>query len=93
MLNARMEQNASSDDARQAAILIAAIEATEATIAVAGALAAERRRIDLAGLEEEVGRICAACLAAPAGAAGAVRARLEGLLRTLDRLHGTLAEA
>ena len=78
-------------EARQTIVLLAAIEAMEATFAVAEALAAERRRIDLDGLEAEVGRICAACLAAPRGATPAVRARLEALVRLLDRLQGALA--
>ncbi len=80
-----------TSEARQASVLLAAIEAMEATFAVAGALVAERRRIDLEGLEAEVERLCAACLAAPRGAAAAVRGRLEGLLRSLDRLRAALA--
>jgi hypothetical protein len=78
-------------EARQAAVLFAAIEAMEATIAVADALATERRGIDLAGLEDEVGRICMASLAAPRSTVPAVRARLEGLLRRLDQLRAALA--
>ncbi|WP_244407211.1 hypothetical protein [Roseomonas fluvialis] len=77
--------------ARQTAVLIAAIDAMEATLAVAEALARERRRIDLAGLEAEVSRICAAALAAPRAAAADVRLRLEALVRALDRLRGGLA--
>lgn len=88
-----MDSPAAPDDARQTIVLLAAIEAMEATLAVAAALVAERRRIDLDGLDDEVGRICAACLAAPRGATAAVRARLEVLLRQLDRLHGALAES
>lgn len=78
-------------EARQAAVLLAAIEAMDATLAVAEALAAEGRRIDLDGLEAEVERLCTACLVAPRGAAPAVRGRLAGLLRQLDRLHGAIA--
>lgn len=78
-------------EARQAAVLLAAIDAMEATIAVADALATERRRIDLAGLEDEVGRICVASLAAPRSTVQAVRGRLEGLLRRLDQLRAALA--
>jgi hypothetical protein len=77
--------------ARQTAVLVAAIEAMEGTLAVAEALAAGRRRIDLVGLEAEIGRICAACLAAPRGAAPEIRLRLEALLRALDRLRAGLA--
>lgn len=83
--------DSTSAGAHQTIVLLAAIEAMEATFAVAEALVAERRRIDLDGLEEEVGRICAACLAAPRGATPAVRARLESMLRLLDRLQGALA--
>jgi hypothetical protein len=77
--------------ARQTAALIAAIEAMEGTLAVAEALAAGRRRIDLAGLEAEIGRICAASLAAPRKAAPDIRARLQALLRAHDRLRAGLA--
>jgi hypothetical protein len=80
-----------SPSARQTAVLIAAIEAMEGTLAVAGALAAEHRRIDLAGLEAEIGRICAASLAAPRHAAPDIRARLQALLRAHDRLRAGLA--
>lgn len=82
-----------TSEARQASVLLAAIEAMEATFAVAEALVAERRRIDLGGLEVEMERLCVACLATPRGAAPAVRARLEGLLRLLDRLRAALAPA
>lgn len=77
--------------ARQTAVLVATIDAMEATLAVAEALVLERRRIDLAGLEAEIGRICAACLAAPRAAAPGIRLRLEGLVRALDRLRTGLA--
>lgn len=77
-------------EARQAAVLFAAIEAMEATLTVAEALVTQGRRIDLDGLETEVERVCAACLAAPRSAVPAVRARLEGLLRLHDRLQGAI---
>ena len=47
---------------------------------------AERRRIDLAGLDAEIGRICAASLAVPRQAAPDIRARLQALLRDLSLL-------
>lgn len=78
-------------EARQTTALLAAIEAMEATISVAGALVAEGRRIDLAGLEGEVGRLCAASLAAPRPAAPVVLGRLSGLLRRIEGLQGALA--
>lgn len=76
--------------ARETVVLMAAIEAMEATLAVAGALAAGRRRIDLAGLEEEIGRLCAAALAAPKEAVPAIRLKLEALRLALDRLRAGL---
>jgi hypothetical protein len=80
-----------ASSARETAALIAAIEAMEGTLAVAGALAAERRRIDLAGLDAEIGRICAASLVVPRQAAPDIRARLQALLRAHDRLRAGLA--
>ena len=73
--------------ARQTVALVAAIEAMAATLAVAEALAVERRRIDLTGLEAEVGRICAAAVVAPRDAAPDLRLRLEALRQALDRLR------
>lgn len=78
-------------DSRQATILLAAVEAMEATLAVAEALVAERRAVDLSGLEAETSRLCAACLAAPRAMAPALRLRLESVLRAHDRLRAALA--
>jgi hypothetical protein len=78
-------------EARQAAGLLAAIEAMEATLRVAAALAAEGRRVDLAGLEAEMGRLCAACLVAPEAMLPALRGRLAVLLGLVDALAARLA--
>ncbi len=78
-------------EARQAAGLLAAVEAMEATLGVAAALAAEGRRVDLAGLEAEMGRLCAACLVAPEAMLPALRGRLAALLRLVDALAMRLA--
>lgn len=86
-----MTQADTTAEARQTAGLLAAIEAMEATLAVAGALASERRRIDLGGLDAEIGRLCAAALAAPRAAVPEVRVRLEALVAALDRLRVGLA--
>ena len=77
--------------ARQAAGLLAALEAMEGTLSLAEALLDQGRHIDLAGLEAEMERLCVASLAAPQGALGAVRLKLEALLRALDRLRAGLA--
>ena len=78
--------------AQQTAVLLAAIEAMETTLALAAALAGEGRAIDLGGLDDEVERICCACLAAPGSTVGAVRARLIGLRGQVDRLTAVLAD-
>ena len=78
-------------EARQASVLLAAIEAMEATLALAEAFAAERRPIDLDGLEDEIGRLCVACLAAPRSALPALRARLMALVGLVDRLRAAMA--
>ncbi|MBR0649326.1 hypothetical protein GXW78_06610 [Roseomonas terrae] len=80
-------------EARQATALLAAIEAIEAMVAVAVALVGERRRIELDGLEAEVERLCAACLAAPRSAVPAVRVRLLGLVSRLDGLRDAMPRA
>jgi len=81
----------SGADPRQAAILLAAVDALEGTLAVAEALVAERRAVDLAGLDAQMGRLCTAALAAPRAMAPALRLRLESLLRAHDRLRAALA--
>jgi hypothetical protein len=78
-------------DCRQAAILLAAIDAMEGTLSLAEALLARRRAVDLAGLDREIGRLCVAVLAAPRSAAPALRLRLESLRRVHDRLAAALA--
>ena len=54
-----------TSEARQASVLLAAIEAMEATFAVAEALVAERRRIDLGGLEVSFSAVSTAISAPP----------------------------
>jgi hypothetical protein len=78
-------------EGRQAAVLLAAIDALRATLDVAAALVTQGRRIDLSGLEEEASRLCAAALAAPPAAVPAVRRGLESLCLALDRLQASLA--
>lgn len=77
--------------ATETEILLAAIEAMQSTVSVAEALALGQRRIDLAGLENEVARLCTAALAVPKDSVPAVRAKLEALRNALDRLQAGLA--
>jgi hypothetical protein len=72
----------------------AAIESLSATLALADALVASGRAVDLAGLEEEVEAICAALLLAPPSAAARdLRPALERLVGQVDRLRAGLAVA
>ena len=55
-------------------------------LTVARALAEMRRPIDLTGLDDAVGRLCAACLDLPPEAGRELRPRLWRLLAELDAL-------
>lgn len=64
----------------------AATEAMLGTIAVARALVEGGRRVDLAGLDREIGTICAAALALPAAEGQQLRPTLETLAQAVDGL-------
>ncbi len=55
-------------------------------LTLARALAASRRPLDLAGLDDLAGRLAAACLDLPPEQGRALRPRLQGLLAELDAL-------
>ena len=82
---------AQASEARQTAGLLAAMDAMETTLTLAIALVGEGRNVDLAGLEAEMGRLCAASLAAPTAAVPVVRRRLQNLVTTLDQLRAGLS--
>lgn len=69
----------------------AMIEGALATVRTARALAEGRRRIDLAGLDDMVGRICARALDLPPAAGRKLRPRLIALDDELRRLGEALA--
>lgn len=74
-----------SDDARMAAVEGLAGKAVGA-LRLAGALAQGGRRLDLAGLDQMVGRLCAQALDLPPAQGRMVRPLLLALLRELDAL-------
>ena len=82
---------ASADAALAAAL--AAIAAMERTLSVARALVEAGRRIELAGLESEAARLCAALACMPEGSAARLRPPLHALTGELDRLAGALRAA
>jgi hypothetical protein len=69
----------------------AAIEAMDGTIAMARALVEGGRRIDLAGLDGEAGRLCAAVMALEPGEARRLRPALLALRQQIDGLAASLA--
>jgi len=73
--------------------LRAVFEATQSlhgTLAVARALVDAGRAVDLAGLDQEAARLCAALACLPAGAMLLLRPPLEAALGELDRLERAL---
>ena len=75
------------------ASLDAAIATLEGMLRVALALVAAERPIDLAGLDQRVGRVCAQALDLPPAEGRALRPRLAGLLAGIEALAAQLATA
>ena len=75
------------------ASLDAAIATLEGMLRVALALVAAERPIDLAGLDQRVGRVCAQALDLPAAEGRALRPRLAALLAGIEALAAQLAAA
>lgn len=69
----------------------AAVEAMSGTIAVARALVAAGRRVDLAGLDAEISAICAASLTVSAAEGRALRPNLIALEQEVSALAALLA--
>ncbi|MCX8135049.1 MAG: hypothetical protein N3D18_13940 [Roseococcus sp.] len=72
---------------------LAAIDSMQGTLALARALVEAGRRVELAGLEQEAERLCAAIACLPEGAGARLRAPLHGLTQEIDRLSATLRAA
>jgi len=68
----------------------AAANGVAATVRVAAALAMSGRQLDLAGLDGEIGKLCAGMLDLPPDQGRAVRQRLVDLLAELDRLAAAI---
>jgi hypothetical protein len=67
------------------------VETMAATLILARALVASGHRIDLAGVEREVGDLCAETVALPRDEGVLLRPALEGLLREVEALETDLA--
>ena len=70
--------------------VLAAIKAMGESLTRAEASLAEGHTLDLAGLDGEIARLCAAAQAATPAMAPALRRGLTGLLAQLDRLRMAL---
>ncbi len=70
---------------------VALAEALVGTLRMAHALAQTRRHVDLAGLDQDIGRLCAAALDLPPAEGLAMRATLATVLAELDALTACLA--
>ena len=79
-----------SDDSRMAAVEGLAGQVAGA-LRLAGALAQGGRRLDLAGLDQMIGRLCAQALDLPPDQGRAMRPLLLALLRDPDELGARLA--
>lgn len=70
----------------------ALVEQVQNTIAIARALVASGRPVELAGLDQAVGLLCAKTLDLPPDQGRAARPYLSTILNELDLLHATLQE-
>jgi hypothetical protein len=70
----------------------AAADGATATLRLAAALATAGRAIDLGGLDNEIGRLCAGLLDLPPEAGRRMRPRLIALLAELDRLVAAMPQ-
>ena len=67
-----------------------AVEAMAGTMAVALALVSAGRRVNLEGLDGEIGAICAAAVALPIEEGQALRPAVESLLESVEALAAAL---
>ncbi len=76
-----------------AASLREAIAAAAAMLRLAEGIATAGRKVDLAGLDDRLGRICAQALDLPPAEGARLRAELVALLGDLDALAAALRQA
>lgn len=70
----------------------AAIDSLRGTLQLAAALMHVGRQVDLAGLDQEAARLCAALAILPEAEGQALRPALEDLLREIDRATAAVLE-
>jgi hypothetical protein len=82
--------NSTTAASRHAMAVLAAISAMGESLTRAEASLADGYALDLAGLDAEIARLCAAVREAPPNTAQALRRGLEGLLVQVERLQKAL---
>ncbi len=65
-------------------------EAARGVLRMAASLVAAGRIVDLAGLQDSVGRVCAECLDLPPEQGRALRPMLIGLMQDIERLDALM---
>ncbi|UPY38718.1 hypothetical protein [Sediminicoccus sp. KRV36] len=76
----------------EVAATLAAIESLQGTLTMARALVLAGRSVDLAGLDREAARLCAAVACLPGDSGQALLGSLAGLAQEIDLLSRCLAE-
>lgn len=66
------------------------VEGARMMLGITAALISSGRRVDLAGLDDEFGRLCTGILALPLAEGARLRPLLESLRDQLDELHAVL---
>ena len=89
-MSTQSEDILGAEASRHGVAVLAAIKAMGESLTRAEASLAEGYALDLAGLDAEIGRLCAAAGAAPAAMAPALRRNLEALLAQVERLQAAL---
>lgn len=82
----------SAPDAAAAEYVAALAEGIERMLSLAEAMVAAGRSLDLSGLDQAVGLLCAKALDLPPEEASRIRPQLIASLRALDRLSASLRE-
>lgn len=79
-----------NDDRDRRANLEGLAEAAHGALRMAASLVAAGRAVDLDGLQDPVGRVCAGCLDLPPALGRAMRPLLTELVAEIDRLAGLM---
>ena len=91
-MSTQSEDILGAEASRHGMAVLAAIKAMGESLTRAEASLAEGYMLDLAGLDGEIARLCAAAQEAPPSMAPALRRALEGLLAQVETLQAALTK-